>query len=78
MRKRVVDVDEARTRLSKLVRRAAAGEEVIITSAGKPVAKIVGYSPSLVPRRPGLLQGQIRVKHSFDGPPRGFEDAFGS
>jgi len=33
---------EAKTRLSALLERVAAGEEVIITKHGKPVARLVG------------------------------------
>ena len=33
---------EAKTRLSSLLDRVAAGEEVVITKHGKPVAKLVG------------------------------------
>jgi len=78
MKRTVVGVYEAKTHLSKLVRRVAAGEEVIIASAGTPVAKLVGYSPLSVPRKPGLLKGQIEIKPGFDEPPLGFEEAFGA
>jgi len=73
----VVGVYEAKTHFSKLVRRVAAGEEVIIASAGTPVAKLVGYSPASAPRTPGLLEGKIEVKPGFDELPPGFDDAFG-
>jgi prevent-host-death family protein len=78
MRQTVVGMYEAKTHFSKLVRRAAAGEEVVIASAGKPVAKLIGYSPSSAPRKPGLLAGQIEIRPGFDDVPPGFEEAFGS
>ena len=68
---------EAKKHFSKLVRRAAAFEEVIGASAGHPVAKIVGYSASSTPRKPGLLAGKIKIKPGFEQLPPGFEDAFG-
>ena len=38
-----INLYEAKTHLSKLVDRAAAGEEIIIAKAGKPKAKLVPY-----------------------------------
>ena len=69
---------EAKTHFSKLVKRAAAGEEVIISSAGIPVAKLVAYSQPVGGREPGLLRGQVKIKAGFDELPTGFEDAFGA
>jgi prevent-host-death family protein len=70
----IVGVYEAKTHLSKLVRRAAAGEEVIIASAGRPVAKLVPYSAPSEPRRPGMLKGRVEVGPGFDDLPPGFEE----
>ena len=63
----VVNMHEAKTNLSKLVKRAAAGEEIILAKAGEPVAKIVPYSePPKQPRVPGSLKGQIWMAPDFD------------
>jgi prevent-host-death family protein len=78
MKQTVVGIYEAKTHFSKLVRRAAAGEEVVIASAGNPVAKLVAYSPPSAPRKPGVLAGQIEIKPGFDELPPGFEGAFGT
>lgn len=40
-----ISVTEARARLSELMRRAEAGEEIVLTRHGKPVARIVPASP---------------------------------
>ena len=40
-----VGVHEAKTNLSKLLRRVAAGEEVVILRSGKPIARIVPIEP---------------------------------
>ncbi len=40
-----VGVHEAKTTLSKLLRRVAAGEEVIICRGGEPVARLVPVAP---------------------------------
>lgn len=77
MKQTVVGMYEAKTHLSKLVRQVVAGEEVIITSAGTPLVKIVGCSAPSTPRRPGLLEGKIVVKPGFDELPSGFAEIVG-
>ena len=63
-----VNIHEAKTQLSRLVDRAAGGEEIIIAKSGKPIARLVPYTPKREPRRPGYLRGKIRIKKSFDQP----------
>lgn len=63
-----VNIHEAKTQLSRLVERVEAGEEIIISRAGKPVARIVPLSPARTPREPGLLKGKIRIGKDFDAP----------
>ena len=63
----VVNMHEAKTNLSKLVKRAAAGEEIIVAKAGEPVAKIVAYTaPPKKPRVPGSMKGKIWIAPDFD------------
>lgn len=61
-----VDIHRAKTHLSRLLDRVAAGEEIIIARNGKPVAKLVPVSRE--PRRPGRLKGRIRIGPNFDAP----------
>jgi prevent-host-death family protein len=61
-----VNIHEAKTHLSKLVDRAASGEEIVIARAGKPVAKLVPYLEPREPRKPGALKGQIWIAPDFD------------
>ena len=63
-----VNIHEAKTHLSRLVERAAAGEEIIIARGGKPVAKLVAIDHDPTPRRPGSLRGRIRIAEDFDAP----------
>lgn len=63
-----VNIHQAKTHLSRLVDRAAAGEEIVIAKAGKPVAKLVPLARDLAPRRPGGMEGQIRMTDDFDAP----------
>ena len=74
----VVNVHEAKTHLSRLIKRALAGEEVVVATAGRPVVKIVAYEPSPKQRAPGLLAGQIEIAPDFDELPPGFGEAFGA
>ena len=52
-------VHEAKTNLSKLLRKAARGEEVIIARGKKPVAKLVALSTRKKKRVPGRLKGKV-------------------
>ena len=52
---KIVNIHEAKTRLSRLIERAQAGEEVIIAKAGIPVAKLIRYDEEDAPRQPGFL-----------------------
>lgn len=63
-----INIHQAKTQLSRLVERAEAGEEIIISRAGKPVARIVPLAPARAPRKPGLLKGKIRIGKDFDAP----------
>ena len=73
----IVNVHAAKTQLSRLLDAAAAGEEVIIARAGKPVAKLVPIDQTPPPRRLGLLDGKIHVPDDFDDPlPDEILDAF--
>jgi prevent-host-death family protein len=60
-----VNIHAAKTHLSRLVERAAAGEEIVIARAGKPVARLVPLG-ALRRRRPGLLKGRLRIGKDFD------------
>lgn len=62
-----VGVHQAKTTLSKLLRRVAAGEEVVITRDGEPVARLVAVRP---PRRRKLGRdvGLFSVPEDYDAP----------
>jgi prevent-host-death family protein len=62
-----VNIHEAKTQFSKLLRRVAAGEEIVISKAGKPVAKIVAIGDQ-VRRRFGVDRGLFEVPDDFDAP----------
>lgn len=62
-----VGVHEAKTHLSRLLRRVAAGEEVVIERRGEPVARLVPVRPD-EPRVFGSERGRLLVPDDFDAP----------
>jgi prevent-host-death family protein len=66
----------AKTQLSALVDEAAAGAEIIIAKAGKPMAKLVPYQQP-AQRTPGRAASKIWIGPDFDDPlPPALADAF--
>ena len=63
-----VNVHEAKTHLSRLLERVAAGEEILISKAGKPMAKLTPLSKPQANRVPGLDKGMIQIPEDFDAP----------
>jgi len=65
-----VNIHAAKTQLSRLVDAAAAGQEIVIARAGRPVAKLVPLaSPAVSPRRVlGAMAGRLQVPADFDTP----------
>ena len=52
-------VHQAKTNLSKLIKEAESGKEVIITRGKLPVAKLVAVAPAPKKRTPGSMKGQL-------------------
>lgn len=64
-----VNVYAAKTQLSRLIDRANAGEEVVITRHGRPVARLVPADRAGNRRKPGLLEDQgYWIAEDFDAP----------
>ncbi len=61
----LVNLYDAKSQLSRLIDRAAAGEDIVIGRAGKPVVRLVPVE-SAVPRQPGLLKGLSIPDALFD------------
>lgn len=64
---KTVNVHEAKTQLSKLLRRVAAGEEIAIANRGVPVARLL---PAVAGGRPhrqlGIESGRVKIADDFD------------
>ncbi len=72
----LVDVNEAKTQFSELLERVAQGEEIVITRAGRPVARLVPVAAPSEPRVPGGWEGRAWIAPDFDELPSEVADAF--
>jgi prevent-host-death family protein len=63
-----VNIYDAKTRLSELVDRASAGEEIVIAKAGRPAARLVPLRVVREARAPGRWRGKLRIAADFDAP----------
>jgi prevent-host-death family protein len=63
---RVVNVQEAKTQLSRLLKQVAAGEEITLARAGVPIAKLVPITAGR--RHPGRGRDRIVLHPDFDAP----------
>jgi prevent-host-death family protein len=65
---KTINIHAAKTHLSGLVEEAAAGEEIIIAKAGKPVARLTALEKPSIERAWGALKGSIWISDDFDAP----------
>ena len=72
----LVNVHEAKTHLSRLLERAARGEDIVIAKAGKPIARLVPYIHNRGARVPGGWEGRVRIAEDFDELPPELAAAF--
>ncbi len=63
-----VNIHEAKTQLSKLLRRVMTGEQIIIAHAGRPVAVLSPYTEAPARRVPGNDAGRVVIHADFDDP----------
>jgi prevent-host-death family protein len=64
----IINIHEAKTHLSRIVEEVAAGKEVIIAKAGKPMARLVPLQEAAAKKTLGLLAGKIKVPPNFNAP----------
>jgi prevent-host-death family protein len=63
-----INIYEAKTRLSQLVDKAAAGEDVVVSRNGKPLVRITRLEGTKRPIRFGVLKGKVKIAKDFDAP----------
>jgi prevent-host-death family protein len=64
----IINIHDAKTHLSRIVDDVAAGAEVIIAKAGKPMARLVPLESKVRAKKLGLLKGRIEVPDDFNAP----------
>ena len=62
----ILDLDDAKRHLSRLVDRVVRGETIVIAKAGKPVVRMTSADAPGTPRRTGFLAGEPRIPKDFD------------
>ena len=72
----VLNIHDTKTHFSKLIERVTAGEEIIISRAGVPVAKLVSYHEDETPRIPGFWKDRVVISPDFDELPPEIAAAF--
>jgi prevent-host-death family protein len=63
-----VSISQAKAQFSRLVKRAIAGEEIVIAKKGKPVARLVALESDVSPRAFGTMRGKFWIADDFDDP----------
>jgi prevent-host-death family protein len=76
MKRKSVNIHDAKTHFSKLLKRVLKGEEVIIARAGQPIARLSPLPPKRGKRVPGSAKGMLTMTDDFDAPLPDLERAF--
>lgn len=63
-----VNIHEAKTHLSAILKRVESGEDILIAKAGHPVARLSPLSPAAGRRQPGSAKGRLVVSETFMEP----------
>jgi prevent-host-death family protein len=62
-----IDIQEAETTLSQLLEAVLAGENIVISKAGKPIVRLIPYQ-TRKPRSPGFWKDQATMSNDFYEP----------
>ena len=68
------NIHEAKTNLSKLIKKVINGEEVIIAKGNKPVVKMIQFDNSKAKRKLGSAKGKVKINSDFDSPLEDFKE----
>ena len=69
---KIVSVHEAKTHLSRLLESVSAGDEVIISKSGKPVARLVPIASRESKVILGSDRGKVQMSRDFNKTPKDF------
>ena len=65
---RQVNIQQAKTHLSRLVEEAKSGEDIVLAKAGKPLVRLVPFDVAASERKPGAWVGKGFIADNFDAP----------
>ncbi len=63
-----VNIHEAKTHLSRLLEKVAAGEDIIIAKGGRPIARLTALPHAFPKRIPGTAKGKVILSKHFAKP----------
>ncbi len=63
-----VTIQEAKAQLSRLIKKACEGEEIVIVRGKKPVVRLVAIEKKQFDRKPGAWKGKIKIGPEFFEP----------
>ena len=73
---KIVNIQAAKTHLSRLVEEVVAGEEVILAKAGRPMVRLIAFQPASKTRILGALRGRVEESPDCWEPDRSLEKEF--
>ena len=73
---KIINMHQAKTHLSKLVKRVQEGEEIVIAKAGKPLIRLVSFEIEKKKRQPGSWSNKVKIAPDFDKLPPKFLSYF--
>jgi prevent-host-death family protein len=71
---KVVKIHEAKTHLSRLIKEAQAGEEIVIARGNTPIVKLVLLDSARPRGLFGWAKGKIKMADDFDAPLEDFDE----
>ena len=73
---KIVNIHEAKTQLSRLLKQVSNGEEIVIGKSGKPIVRLIAYDEKQKPRSPGFWKGKVKINEDFDELPEKLVNSF--
>jgi prevent-host-death family protein len=63
-----VTIQQAKAQLSRLIKKACEGEEIVIVRGNKPLVRLVAIEKAQLDRNPGAWKGKIKIGPGFFEP----------
>ena len=73
---KMINVQAAKTHLSRLMETAATGTDILLSKHGKAMVRLTAYLPTSIPRRLGGLNKKIRIAKDFDAEDKRIQNLF--